>query len=125
MSKLKIYIASPYTAGDKTLNVRRQIDVADILMDLGHIPFIPLLSHFQHLVHARSEEYWLEWDLVWLKECDVLIRIKPFDQNGIEFLSSGADLEERTAREKGIPVYIFHSAEEVKNFTNDFAYGKN
>jgi hypothetical protein len=116
MKKLKVYIASPYTAGDKTLNVRRQIDVADILMYLGHDPFIPLLCHFQHLVHARSEKDWLEWDLAWLKMCDVLIRIKPFDHNGEEVLSSGADLEEETARKAGIPVYIFHSAEEVKEF---------
>jgi len=117
--KLKIYIASPYTNGNQATNVRRQMDVADILLDQGHTPFIPLLTHFLHLVHQRSEKSWLEWDLAWLKTCDALIRIVPYDKNGEEILSGGADLEEQTAMEEGIPVYRFNTAEEVLNFEPD------
>lgn len=114
--KQKIYIASPYTSGNNGRNVRRQMDVADILLDLGYTPFIPLLTHFQHMVHPRTEEQWLEWDLDWLKTCDAVIRIRPLDKEGKEIPSFGADLEEKTAREFGIPVYTFLTAEAVKEF---------
>jgi len=33
MNKIKVYIASPYTKGDPAVNVKRQIDMADTLMN--------------------------------------------------------------------------------------------
>lgn len=101
--KRRIYIASPYTKGDVTQNVRLQIDVADELMDEGYVPFVPLLSHFQHMIHPRDYEEWIEIDKEWVLSCDAVLRL------GGE--SEGADGEVDLALEKGIPV--FFSIEEL------------
>ena len=94
---MKVYIASPYTKGDVAVNVREQIKVADGLMDLGHNPYVPLLSHFRHLLFPRPYEDWTKNDLEWVKVCDCLIRL--------EGESSGADAEVAYAKKLGIPVY--------------------
>ena len=73
--KVKVYIASPYTKGDVAENVKRQMDVADELMNHGFAPFAPLYSHFQHMAHPRPYEDWLEIDKVWVVACDVLLRL--------------------------------------------------
>jgi hypothetical protein len=73
--KIKVYIASPYTKGDVAVNVRRQLDAANELMDLGFAPFVPLYSHFQHLVHPRPYQDWVDIDLEWVPSCDVLLRL--------------------------------------------------
>ena len=93
----KVYIASPYTLGDVAKNVKLQIDVADELMNKGFLPFAPLLSHFQHMIHPRPYQDWIEADLEWIKSCDCLLRI------GGE--SEGADTEVKSAKEIGIPIY--------------------
>ena len=95
--KKKVYIASPYTKGDVAVNVKNQLDVADELMTLGYVPFVPLYSHFQHIAHPRPYSDWLELDLEWLPVCNYLLRL-PGE-------SSGADIEVDRARELNIPVY--------------------
>jgi len=92
----KVYIASPYTKGDVAANVRQSMDAFEELASLGFIPYCPLLTHFQHMVHPRNYEFWLSYDLEWLAVCDVMIRI--------DGESAGADKEERFANEHGIPV---------------------
>lgn len=103
MKKIKVYIASPYTLGDVGENVKVQIDAADYLMDNGFAPYTPLLAHFQHIVHPRHYDDWLELCLEWLPMCDCIIRL-PGE-------SKGADIEVGIAKEKGIPV--FYSLDEV------------
>jgi len=116
MNKIKrIYIASPYTNGWQSDNVRRQMDAANILMDLGFSPYTPLLTHFQSMIHPRKERDWLNLDLEWLSVCQALIRIKPII-NGKELLSSGADEEEQKAKDLGLPIFIFNTLEEMENF---------
>src|SRR6478736_1522455 len=88
---IKVYIASPYTKGDVAVNVRRQLDCANELMNLGFLPFAPLYSHFQHMVHPRPYEHWLKIDLEWVKVCDCLLRL--------DGDSSGADGEVQFAYE--------------------------
>jgi hypothetical protein len=100
---IKIYLASPYTNGDTAINIRTQIEVANKLIDLGFCPFLPLLSHFQHMIFPRVYEDWLKLDLEWLEQCDCILRL--------EGESKGADLEVLYAKEKNIPV--FYSIEEV------------
>ena len=95
--KIKVYIASPYTLGDVAVNVKRQINMADQLMTLGFVPFVPLYSHFQHLVHPRQYSDWIEIDKVWVLVCDCVLRL-----NGE---SSGADGEVKLAEENNIPVF--------------------
>jgi nucleoside 2-deoxyribosyltransferase len=95
--KIKVYIASPYTLGDVAVNVKRQIDCANELMDNGFVPFVPLYSHFQHMFHPRPYTDWIEIDLVWVESCDCLLRL--------DGESKGADGEVEYAIKLGIPVY--------------------
>jgi len=102
--KQLIYIASPYTIGDQADNVRRQLLVADELLEMGYIPFPPCLSHFWHFVSPKSWHTWLDIDKEILKRCDAVLRL--------EGESVGADMEVELADELGIPVY--YSIEEMR-----------
>ena len=104
--KTKVYIASPYTKGDVAVNVKLQLDTANTLMDYGFIPFVPLYSHFQHMAHPRPYEDWVELDMIWVRACDVLLRL------GGE--SKGADDEVALAMELKIPV--FYSIEQLLKY---------
>jgi len=107
---IKVYVASPYTLGDVAVNVKTQMDVANKLMDLGFVPFVPLYSHFQHMAHPRPYEDWTKFDLVWLEVCNCVLRL--------EGKSSGADSEVKRAIELNIPV--FYSLDElVKYYYNE------
>jgi len=111
---MKVYIASPYTNGYAGDNVRRQLEAMKILMDHGFIPFVPLLTHFAEINHHRPEQDWLDWDLAWLKVCDVMVRIRPTDEDGVEISSSGADIEEKMAEEEGLLVFNFKNLQELE-----------
>lgn len=99
-----IYIASPYSIGNKEENVNRQIDMADFLMDLGFAPYLPLLNHFQGKRKPRIEQDWLNLDLQWMRTCDATIRLKPII-NGKELPSLGADIEEAECNRLNIPIF--------------------
>ena len=94
---IKVYIASPYTLGDIAVNVKRQIDTANELMDNGFAPLVPLLSHFQHMIHPRPYQDWVNNDLEWVTVCDCVLRL--------DGKSSGADGEVRLAKKLKIPIY--------------------
>ena len=94
---IKVYIASPYTLGDVAVNVKKQIDMANKLMDWGFAPFVPLYSHFQHMVHPRPYRDWIKLDLEWVRSCDCVLRL--------EGESKGADGEIAFAKKLDIPVY--------------------
>lgn len=102
---MKIYIASPYTLGDVAVNVRKAIEVADQIIELGHTPFIPHLSHFQHLLFPRPYEDWIRLDNEWIKCCDVLLRL--------EGESKGADQEVELAKSLGLK--IIYNINEISN----------
>jgi hypothetical protein len=70
-----IYVASPYSKGDVAINVRNQMIVGDILIDLGYLPYLPLLWHFQHMFYPKEYRKWLEMDLAAIERCDALIRL--------------------------------------------------
>lgn len=91
-----IYVASPYTKGDVAVNVKLQIEAGHQLMNFKFIPFLPLLSHFQHMAHPRPYGEWIEIDLCWVEKCDILLRL------GGD--SEGADGEVEYAKTLGIPV---------------------
>lgn len=107
MNKPKIYISSPYTIGDAGSNVKKQIDLAHLLMDLGFAPFVPLLSHFLHISRPRPYQDWISWDLEWIRPCDALIRLKG--------ISKGADVEVAFAKKNNIPV--FYTLSELMEYT--------
>jgi len=82
---VRVYIAAPYTEGDRSENVRRAIDAATRVLDAGHEPWCPLLSHFWDLIHPRPWEVWMRLDLAWIECAEAVIRI-PGE-------SKGADIE--------------------------------
>lgn len=92
----RVYIASPYSAGDAEENVMRQIEVANVLLNAGLCPYVPLLTHFWHARTPRDYEDWMRLDAEWLRCSDVVLRL-PGE-------SAGADREAALARELGIPV---------------------
>jgi len=93
-----VYVASPYTIGNQAENVRAQIDAGDKLMTAGFCPILPLLTHFQHLIHPRLYEDWMKHDFHLIGFCDYFIRL-PGE-------SLGADREKEYAHNLGIEVYI-------------------
>ena len=95
--KMKIiYISSPYTIGDVGANVRVQIEAAHVIMDMGHCPVTPLLSHYLHIHRPRPYDDWLKIDIAILKRMDLVLRLAGE--------SKGADIETKHAAELGIPV---------------------
>lgn len=101
---MKVYIAAPYTKGDKGQNIKAVIACADRLCELGHIPFLPHLAHYWHIISPKPVSFWCKYDLAWLDYCDALLRL-PGE-------SVGADNEVKVARELFIPVY--YSIEELR-----------
>lgn len=91
-----VYIAAPYTHPDPVENTHKAIRMADSLRELGFTPFVPHLSLLWHMVRPHEPDYWYKYDLDWLLQCDVLLRL-PGD-------SWGADEEVKFAIAHDIPV---------------------
>ncbi len=108
---MRIYIAGPYTQGDVAVNVRNAVLAANEVLDAGHTPFVPHLTHLWHLITPRPYEDWLCLDIKWLKICDVVIRL-PGE-------SAGADEEVAVAERLNIPV--FGSVAEFLDFVKERA----
>lgn len=97
---IKVYIAGPYTKGDVALNVKNALRLADYLTHKeGIVPYVPHLTHFWHMMYPQPYQFWLDYDMIWLKECDALVRIAGE--------SSGADKEVEAAKELGMPCHVF------------------
>jgi hypothetical protein len=94
---VRVYIAGPYTKGDVAQHVRNAVEAADKLLKAGHLPYVPHLTHFWHLLFPGPYEQWMALDLGWLSTCQALVRL-PGE-------SKGADIEVAEARRLGIPVF--------------------
>ena len=92
-----IYVAGPYSQGNLDVNIKEAIEAADIILNHGHVPYVPHLTHLWELVSHHSYEEWMALDEKWLAKCDVMYRI--------DGMSSGADREEEFARKNNIPVF--------------------
>ena len=96
---MRVYIASAYTKGDVAVNVRNVIEVADYLLNRGHIPYVPHLTHFWHLVSPKAVDIWYDYDMNFLEHwAECVLRL--------ENDSVGADNEVKRANELGLPVYF-------------------
>jgi hypothetical protein len=111
MRKVKCYIASPYSNGDKEQNVQLQMDATYHLLKMGFNPYMPLYHHF--LQEQDCDFPWLEIDKSWLKDCDIAIRLHPKNESGEEIYSPGADEEEEFCKENGIPMFHYDTLEEM------------
>lgn len=96
-----IYIAGPYSSGPDE-NTRRAILVGHDVMDAGHVPYVPHLSHFMELVRPRPYEDWMSMDLQIIPRCDCLIRLSGE--------SSGSDREVALAIELHLPIVFEREA---------------
>ena len=95
---IRIYIASPYTKGNKVFNVKNSLEIADKLIKTNKfVPFCPLLTHFHHMFFPQSYETWLKFDFIWIGQCQCLLRL-PGE-------SLGADREVEEANKLNIPVF--------------------
>ena len=94
---MRIYVAGPYTLGDTVRNGKTRCQKAEVLLGMGHVPYVPHLTAFWHLVFPHAVDFWYAYDLEWLAVCDALYRL-PGE-------SVGADNEMKRARTLGLPVY--------------------
>lgn len=94
---MKIYVAGPYSQGDVAGHVRAAVLAGLAIRHAGHVPCIPHLYHFAHLLCPQPYEYWMALDLEWLAACDGLVRL-PGE-------SPGADREVERAQVLGLPVW--------------------
>lgn len=99
-----VYVAGPYSHPDPVENTNTAVLVGNQLVDLGFVPYIPHLSLFWHAITPKPYQFWLDYDIEWLKKCDIVLRI-PGE-------SSGADKETELAKKLSIPVV--HSLEELR-----------
>ncbi len=97
MSRIRVYVAGPYTNGNPAANTFHAQTVWDELWKAGYAPFCPHWSHYQHVYLPLPYEDWLAFDLEWLPLCHALLRI-PGE-------SAGADREVAAAVNSGLPVY--------------------
>ena len=73
-NKIKVYIASPYSLGDKLNNVRNSLFVSNELINKGFVPIAPLLFHFQDMIFPQEYDKWLDEHKEQLEE---LVKIEP------------------------------------------------
>lgn len=91
-----IYIAGPYRS-DPVANTRHAIDEWEVLRDAGYTAIVPHASLILDLCYPQTPEFWLDYDLVILEKCDLLLRLPGF--------SKGADDEVTFCEAHDIPVF--------------------
>lgn len=108
MHKPLVYIASPYSKGSTSLNVRAQMAMFDRLFSLGVHPYAPLLTHYQDILFPRGYEEWMEYCLGMVQRCDALLRMSAAcpKLGYLQTESDGADREVAMAESLGIPVFV-------------------
>ena len=113
---MKIYVSGAYTpsrvephdaARIAHQNTLKAIDVGLRLIEKGHLPFIPHLTHFLH-IHSPAEippSFWYQYDLAWLHACDAVLMMEGWTK------SHGAKMEHDFALQHGKKIY--YGLEEV------------
>lgn len=112
MQPLKIYIASKYSADtmeEKLENTNKSIELGIEIALKGHIPFMPLLTHFFDLKAIEKGinfdwQWYMDYTDIWLQDCDALFYLSS---------SKGADIELSRAKERGLK--IFYNLDEIDN----------
>ncbi|KKN04702.1 hypothetical protein LCGC14_1094750 [marine sediment metagenome] len=110
---MRVYIAGPYTNGDIAENIRRIIEVAERVVEAGHIPFVPHLFHLWHLMSPHKYEYWMALDQSWMGACDAFIALDLGEDAWGD--SQGTQEDVNMADQLGIEVY---SVEEFFKFVS-------
>lgn len=94
-----VYVSGPITTGGNVpVNVRRGIEAAVSLMDLGYVAICPHEKAFgMEMLSPRSYEEWMEYDFRCIEASDAVFRM-PGE-------SVGGDREVEYAVKIGVPVY--------------------
>jgi hypothetical protein len=94
--EIYVYISGPITVGGPVKNTRKAIDVAEKVMKMGMIPYVPHLNLLWEVCYPKATKLYLKMDLSWVEKCNILYRIKGF--------SRGAEIEVAHAKKVGVPV---------------------
>ena len=95
---MRIYIAGPYTKGDVAVNVNKAIKAADKLIDKGHLPYVPHLTHLWHIVSPKPYDFWMYLDgTIITYWAEAILRL--------EGVSLGADNEIDMAKDMHLTIY--------------------
>lgn len=92
-----VYIAGPYSQGDKEQNVRNAIDAAELVLRKGGTPYIPHLTHYWDQVYPKDVRFWYNYDREFLRFCHFLVIIPG--------PSVGVDMEIDIAHTLGMEIY--------------------
>lgn len=107
---MRIYVAGPLTSDTQEEMIRKcnvAIDAGVRLMQKGHQPLVPHLMQWLDFRAKKNgvvfnwQDY-MNWCLVWLRQCEALLFLAP---------SKGANIELEEAKKAGMQ--IFYSVEEV------------
>ena len=120
--RARIYIASPYTNGDKEQTVQLQMAATYHLLKMGFNPYMPIYHHFVQKVYPDLDHSipWLAIDKEWLMHCDMAVRLHPKDKRGIEIGSPGADEEQDFCEKNNILMLHFETVEEMVQYLLDY-----
>lgn len=99
-----VYISGPITVGGPVKNTRKAIDIAEAILSMGLVPYVPHLNLLWEICYPKDALEYIAMDLKWVEKCDCVYRIKGE--------SKGGDMECAHAKELGIPV--IYSLEELK-----------
>ncbi len=100
---MRIYIAGPLSAltqREIDINVAIAKRVSLELMEKGHAPFCPHLAVYYN--SNRTHEQWLDYDLVWLEQCEAIF-----------FIGESPGANQELARAKELGLQMFHELKEV------------
>jgi len=105
-SKKLVYLASPYSSGDRFLNTMAHVSKYRELLTDGRVnPVAPLLSGLIPAADDIPWERWIEVDLELLSRCDAVLAFDAVVNWYHWSESSGRDAEVMRALELGIPVF--------------------
>jgi hypothetical protein len=109
MTRLKIYVAGPYSGPDSHTiqhNTNRAVEAGIKVMLKGHHPYIPHLTHYicmsDYCPWPSADRRWVSVDSPWVVACDALLLLAH---------SRGADTELALAQKLGKT--IFYSIDEI------------
>jgi len=100
-----VYVSGPMTTGGNfPVNIRRGIEAAATLMDLGFVVICPHEKALgMEMLAPRSYEDWMQYDFRCIEACDAVFRMS--DERGNPLPSAGGDREVAFAGKIGKPVY--------------------
>jgi hypothetical protein len=121
-----VYLASPYTLGDKSVNAAYHSEVyRKLVKDSVVTPYAPLLSHYVKGQESIPYEAWMTLCLEVLSRCDAVFTFNvDTSLYGVDryliIESSGRDREVAFMRELNRP--IFYTLEGLYEWAKDFSH---